>query len=62
MIHQHRDIVALVRSSLQSNERRKRRGIGPEEINKKSTHVIKTPKHEIDLIKDRLKRLKEILQ
>ena len=29
---------------------------------KKSTHGIKTPKHEIDLIKDRLKRLKEMLQ
>lgn len=29
---------------------------------KKSTHGIKTPKHEIDLIKDRLKRLKEILR
>jgi hypothetical protein len=31
-------------------------------INKKSTHGIKTPQHEIDLIKDRLKRLKEMLQ
>ena len=29
---------------------------------KKSTHGIKTPKHEIDLIKDRLKRLKEVLR
>ncbi len=29
---------------------------------KKSTHGIKTPKHEIDLVKDRLKRLKEMLQ
>ena len=29
---------------------------------KKSTRGIKTPKHEIDLIKERLKRLKEILQ
>jgi phage-related protein len=29
---------------------------------KKSTHGIKTPKREIDLIKDRLKRLKEMLQ
>ena len=29
---------------------------------KKSTQGIKTPKHEIDLIKDRLKRLKEMLQ
>jgi Phage-related protein len=28
---------------------------------KKSTHGIKTPKHEIDFIRDRLKRLKEIL-
>jgi len=28
---------------------------------KKSTRGIKTPKHEIDLIRDRLKRLKEIL-
>jgi phage-related protein len=28
---------------------------------KKSTKGIKTPKHEIDLIKDRLKRLKEML-
>jgi phage-related protein len=28
---------------------------------KKSTQGIKTPKHEIDLIADRLKRLKEIL-
>jgi len=27
---------------------------------KKSTHGIKTPKHEIDLMKDRLKRLKEM--
>jgi len=26
---------------------------------KKSTHGIKTPKHEIDLVKARLKRLKE---
>jgi phage-related protein len=29
---------------------------------KKSTRGIKTPKREIDLIKDRLKRLKEMLQ
>lgn len=29
---------------------------------KKSTHDIKTPKHELDLIRDRLKRLKEMLQ
>ena len=29
---------------------------------KKSTQGIKTPKHEIDLIKDRLNRLKEILR
>ena len=29
---------------------------------KKSTHGIKTPQHEINLIKDRLKRLKEILR
>ncbi len=29
---------------------------------KKSTHGIKTPKHEVDLIKDRLKRLKELLR
>jgi phage-related protein len=29
---------------------------------KKSTQGIKTPKHEIDLIHDRLKRLKEALQ
>jgi phage-related protein len=29
---------------------------------KKSTQGINTPKHEIDLIKDRLKRLKEMLQ
>ncbi|MGH6891624.1 MAG: type II toxin-antitoxin system RelE/ParE family toxin [Dongiaceae bacterium] len=29
---------------------------------KKSTPGIKTPKHEIDLIKDRLKRLKERLR
>jgi phage-related protein len=28
---------------------------------KKSTQGIKTPRHEIDLIKDRLKRLKEML-
>lgn len=28
---------------------------------KKSTQGIKTPKHEIDLIRDRLKRLKEVL-
>ena len=31
-------------------------------LQKKSTQGIKTPKHEIDLIKDRLKRLKESLQ
>lgn len=29
---------------------------------KKSTQGINTPKHEIDLIKDRLKRLKELLR
>jgi len=29
---------------------------------KKSTSGIKTPKHEIDLIKERLKRLKEMLR
>ena len=29
---------------------------------KKSTRGIKTPKHEIDLIRDRLKRLKEMLR
>lgn len=29
---------------------------------KKSTHGIKTPKHEIDLVRDRLKRLKEALR
>ena len=29
---------------------------------KKSTHGIKTPQREVDLIKDRLKRLKEMLQ
>jgi phage-related protein len=29
---------------------------------KKSTKGIKTPKHEVDLIKDRLKRLKEMLR
>ncbi|MBI5428218.1 MAG: type II toxin-antitoxin system RelE/ParE family toxin [Nitrospinae bacterium] len=29
---------------------------------KKSTRGIKTPKHEIDLVKDRLKRLKETLR
>jgi phage-related protein len=29
---------------------------------KKSTRGIKTPKHEIDLIRDRLNRLKEMLQ
>jgi phage-related protein len=29
---------------------------------KKSTHGIKTPKHEIDLVKDRLKRLREALR
>jgi phage-related protein len=29
---------------------------------KKSTKGVKTPKHEIDLIKDRLKRLKEMLR
>ena len=31
-------------------------------LQKNSTHGIKTPKHEIDLIKDRLKRLKEMLR
>lgn len=29
---------------------------------KKSTHGIKTPKHEVDLIRERLKRLKEVLR
>jgi phage-related protein len=29
---------------------------------KKSTRGIKTPKHEVDLIKERLKRLKEMLR
>jgi phage-related protein len=29
---------------------------------KKATQGIKTPKHEIDLVKDRLKRLKEMLE
>ena len=29
---------------------------------KKSTAGIKTPKHEIDLVKDRLRRLKEMLK
>lgn len=29
---------------------------------KKSTHGIKTPKREVDLVKDRLKRLKEALR
>ena len=29
---------------------------------KKSTQGIKTPKHEIDVVKDRLKRLKEMLE
>jgi phage-related protein len=29
---------------------------------KKSTKGIKTPKHEIDLIRDRFKRLKEMLE
>jgi phage-related protein len=29
---------------------------------KKSTHGIKTPKREVDLVRDRLKRLKEMLQ
>ena len=29
---------------------------------KKSKHGIKTPKHKIDLVKDRLKRLKEALR
>ena len=28
---------------------------------KKSTQGIKTPKHEVDLVRDRLKRLKEVL-
>jgi phage-related protein len=31
-------------------------------VQKKSKRGIKTPKHEIDLLKDRLKRLKEALQ
>ncbi len=29
---------------------------------KKSSQGVKTPKHEIDLVRDRLKRLKEMLQ
>lgn len=29
---------------------------------KKSTQGIKTPKHEVDLVRDRLKRLKEVLR
>ncbi|MBI4388681.1 MAG: type II toxin-antitoxin system RelE/ParE family toxin [Nitrospinae bacterium] len=29
---------------------------------KKSTRGIKTPKHEVDLVRDRLKRLKEMLR
>jgi phage-related protein len=29
---------------------------------KKSTHGIRTPKHEIDLIRERLKRVKELLR
>lgn len=29
---------------------------------KKSTQGVKTPKHEVDLIEDRLKRLKEALR
>jgi phage-related protein len=29
---------------------------------KKSTRGVKTPKHEVDLIKDRLKRLREMLR
>lgn len=29
---------------------------------KKATQGIKTPQHEVDLIKDRLKRLKEMLR
>jgi len=29
---------------------------------KKSTQGIKTPKHDVDLVKDRLKRLKEMLR
>jgi phage-related protein len=29
---------------------------------KKSTQGIKTPKHEIDLVRDRIKRLKEMLR
>jgi len=29
---------------------------------KKSTQDVKTPKHEIDLVNDRLKRLKEMLK
>ena len=29
---------------------------------KKSTQGVKTPKHEIDLVNDRLKRLKEMLK
>jgi phage-related protein len=31
-------------------------------LQKKSTQGIKTPRHEIDLIKERLKRLKEMLR
>jgi phage-related protein len=29
---------------------------------KKATHEIRTPKHEVDLIRDRLRKLKEMLQ
>ncbi len=31
-------------------------------LQKKSTRGIKTPRHEIDLVKDRLKRLRELLR
>jgi len=34
----------------------------PHAFQKKSTKGVKTPKHEVDLIKDRLKRLKEMLK
>jgi len=37
-------------------------GSKPDVAKPKSTQGIKTPKHEIDLIRDRLKRLKEVLR
>ena len=36
--------------------------MGIHTFQKKSKQGIKTPKHEIDLVKDRLKRLKEPLR